>query len=137
MNEDKGQSFLGRGWSFPIRFASGGMNPTVMVEDEEDIRQSLHIILSTRVGERVMRSDFGTGLHNMVYHNMDLTARTQLRAAIERAILYWEPRITLNKVSFDMSEERSGKLSILLEYTVRQTNSRGNIVYPYYYEEHF
>lgn len=136
MNEDKGQSFLGRGWSFPIRF-SGGISPTMMVEDEEDIRQSLHIILSTRVGERVMRPDFGTDLHNLVYHNMDLTARTQLRAAIERAVLYWEPRITLNKVSFDMSEERSGKLSILLEYTIRQTNSRGNIVYPYYYEEHF
>lgn len=137
MKEDKGQSFLGRGWSFPIRFGSSGMNPTLMVEDEEDIRQSLHIILSTRVGERVMRPDFGTDLHNLVYHNMDLTARTQLRAAIEKAILYWEPRITLNKVSFDMSEERSGKLSILLEYMIRQTNSRGNIVYPYYYEEHF
>lgn len=136
MKEDKGQSFLGRGWSFPIRF-SGGISPTMMVEDEEDIRQSLHIILSTRMGERVMRPDFGTDLHNMVYHNMDLTARTQLRAAIERAVLYWEPRITLNKVSFDMSEERSGKLSILLEYTIRQTNARGNIVYPYYYEEHF
>lgn len=137
MKEDKGQSFLGRGWCFPIRFSNGAISPTIMVEEEEDIRQSLHIILSTRLGERVIRPDFGTALHNMVYHNMDLTARTQLKAAIEKAILYWEPRITLNKVSFDMSEERSGRLSILLEYTVRQTNSRGNIVYPYYYEEHF
>ena len=136
MGEDKGHSFLGCGWSFPIQF-SGGINPTVMVEEEEDIRQSLRIILSTRLGERIMRSDFGTDLYNMVYHNMDLTARTQLRAAIENAVLYWESRITLNEVSFDMSEERSGKLSILLEYTIRLTNSRGNLVYPYYYEEHF
>lgn len=136
MGEDKGHSFLGRGWSFPIQF-SNGINPTVMVEEEEDIRQSLRIILSTRLGERIMHTDFGTDLYNMVYHNMDLTARTQLRAAIENAILYWESRITLNNVSFDMSEERSGKLSILLEYTIRLTNSRGNLVYPYYYEEHF
>lgn len=136
MGKDKGHSFLGRGWSFPIQF-SNGINPTVMAEEEEDIRQSLRIILSTRLGERIMHADFGTDLYNMVYHNMDLTARTQLRAAIENAILYWESRITLNNVSFDMSEERSGKLSILLEYTIRLTNSRGNLVYPYYYEEHF
>lgn len=136
MGEDKEHSFLGRGWSFPVRF-SGGIHPTVMVEEEEDICQSLRIILSTRLGERVMRPDFGTDLYNMVYHNMDLTARTQLRAAIEDAVLYWEPRVTLTDVSFDMSEERSGKLSILLEYTIRLTNSRGNLVYPYYYEEHF
>lgn len=108
-----------------------------MVEEEEDIKESLRILLSTRLGERIMRPDYGNALHNMVYHNMDLTARTQLRAAIENAILFWESRINLTKVSFDMSEERDGKLNILLEYTIRQTNSRGNLVYPYYYEEHF
>lgn len=136
MGEDKEHSFLGRGWAFPIRF-NGGITPTEMVTEEEDIRQSLHIILSTRLGERIMRPNFGTDLYNMVYHNMDLTGRTQLREAIEKAVLYWEPRISINNVSFDVSEERNGKLSILLEYTIRQTNSRGNLVYPYYYEEHF
>lgn len=136
MDEEKDNSFLGRGWSFPPEFG-GGVNPTVMVEKEEDIRQSLQVILSTRIGERIMRPDFGTDLHNMVYHNMDLTARTQLRAAIEKAILYWEPRIMLTNVTFDMSEDRNGVLYILLEYTIRQTNARANMVYPFYYEEHF
>ncbi|MEL5895802.1 GPW/gp25 family protein [Bacteroides sp. GD17] len=136
MNEERENSFLGRGWAFPPNF-EGGVNPTSMVAEEEDIRQSLRVILSTRKGERIMRPDFGTDLHNLVFHNMDLTARTQLRAAIEEAILYWEPRIQLTNVSFDMSEERDGKLYILLEYTIRQTNSRGNMVYPFYYEEHF
>lgn len=136
MDDHKNTSFLGRGWAFPIRF-DGGISPTVMVEEEEDIKESLRILLSTRLGERIMRPDYGNALHNMVYHNMDLTARTQLRAAIEDAILFWESRINLTKVSFDMSEERDGKLNILLEYTIRQTNSRGNLVYPYYYEEHF
>lgn len=136
MDEERDGSFLGKGWAFPVAF-EGGVNPTSMVEKEEDIRQSLRIILSTRTGERIMRPEFGTDLHKLVFHNIDLTARTQLRAAIEKAILYWEPRILLTNVSFDMSEERNGIIYILLDYTIRQTNARGNLVYPYYYEEHF
>lgn len=136
MDEEKDKSFLGCGWSFPVEF-QGGANPTSMVQKEDDIKQSLHILLSTRIGERIMRREFGTDLYNMIYHNMDLTARTQLRAVIEKAILYWEPRIMLTDVSFDMSEEREGVLYIQLEYVIRQTNARANMVYPFYYEEHF
>lgn len=136
MESDKERSFLGRGWAFPPAFG-GGVNPTTMVSEEEDIRQSLRILLSTRPGERVMRPGFGADLHNMIYHHMDLTARTQLRAAIEKAVLYFEPRITLTDVAFDASEERDGIFRILLEYTVRLTNTRSNLVFPYYYEEHF
>lgn len=136
MEGEKERSFLGRGWAFPPAFG-GGVNPTVVVSEEEDIRQSLGIILSTRPGERIMRAGFGADLHNRIYHNMDLTARTQLKEAIEKAVLYYEPRITLTGVSFDVSEERDGIFRILLEYTVRLTNARANMVYPYYYEEHF
>lgn len=136
MGDNKEHSFLGKGWAFPPSFREG-TQPLSMVSGEEDIKQSLRILLSTYPGERVMRPDFGIDLHKLIYHNMDLTARTQLRDAIERAILYYEPRITLNDVVFDVSEERSGILRVSLEYTVRLTNSRGNLVYPYYYEEHF
>lgn len=136
MRDEMERSFLGRGWAFPPAF-HGGLVPVSMVSEEEDIEQSLHILLSTRPGERLMRPDFGTDLHNLVFHSMDLTARTQLKEAIGRAVLYYEPRITLNDVVFDMSEERSGILRICLEYTIRLTNTRGNLVYPYYYEEHF
>lgn len=136
MEKKKRDSFLGRGWAFPPGF-HGGPEPVSMVSEEEDIEQSLHILLSTRVGERLMRPDFGVDLHSLVFHNMDLTARTQLKDAIERAVLYYEPRITLRDVMFDVSEERNGVLRICLEYTIRLTNTRGNLVYPYYYEEHF
>lgn len=136
MDENKERSFLGQGWAFPPSF-QGGTHPTGMVSGEEDIEQSLHILLSTRLGERVMRPGFGMDLHNLVFHNMDLTARTQLCVAIEKAILYFEPRITLTNVMFDATEERNGVLRISLEYTIRLTNARGNMVYPYYYEEHF
>ena len=134
--DDEKHSFLGRGWAFPPTFHEG-TSPTSMVSENEDINESLHILLSTRMGERPMRPGFGVDLHNLAFHNMDLTARTQLKNAIERAVLYYEPRITLNDVLFDASEERKGVLRICLEYTIRLTNSRGNLVYPYYYEEHF
>lgn len=136
MEDDKKRSFLGRGWAFPPEF-SRGVSPTSMVSEEEDIQQSLHILFSTHMGERLMRPDYGIDLHQLVFHNMDLTARTQLKEAIERAVLYYEPRITLDDVVFDMSEERNGVLRMCLEYTIRLTNTRGNLVYPYYYEEHF
>ena len=136
MDTDKDSSFLGTGWAFPPVFHPG-VSPIAMVSEEEDIRQSLCIILSIHLGERVMRPEFGSELHIMVYHNMDLTARTQLRASVENAILHFESRITLTNVEFDVSEERVGKMSILLEYTIRLTNARGNLVYPYYYDEHF
>lgn len=136
MEDDKERSFLGRGWAFPPSF-HGSTAPVSMISEEEDIEQSLHILLSTRMGERLMRPDYGVDLHSLVFHNMDLTARTQLKEAIKRAVLYYEPRITLNDVVFDVSEERSGVLRVCLEYTVRLTNTRGNLVYPYYYEEHF
>ena len=136
MEDDKERSFLGRGWAFPPEF-SREVSPTSMTSEEEDIQQSLRILFSTRMGERLMRPDYGTDLHQLVFHNMDLTARTQLKEAIERAVLYYEPRITLDDVVFDMSEERNGVLRVCLEYTIRLTNTRGNLVYPYYYEEHF
>lgn len=136
MGDDRDRSFQGKGRVFPPEFNEGA-SPVKVISDEEDIEQSLRILLATRLGERVMRPEFETDIHNKVYHNMDLTMRTQLRAAIEKAVLYFEPRITLTSVEFDVSEERDGVLHILLEYTVRLTNTRRNMIYPYCYEEHF
>ena len=133
MGEDR--TFLGQGWAFPPQFDTG-ITPTKMVSANEDIQQSLHILLSTRKRERIMRPDFGCDLHELVFRNMDLTSRTQLIEAIEKAVLYYEPRITLDEVLLDTSEEPNGILRITLEYTIRMTNTRTNMVYPYYYEEH-
>lgn len=135
MEKESEHSFLGRGWAFPPEFHAG-ITSTVMVSEEEDIRQSLCILLATRLGERTMRPEFGTGLDGLVHHNMDLTARTQLQAEIERAVLYFESRITLNSIRFDVSQELEGVLTVLFDYTIRLTNTRSNLVYPYYYDEH-
>jgi len=127
-------SFLGTGWSFPPTFDTG-TGTVVMTSDEADIQLSLQILLSTRQGERVMVPDYGCNLDKMVFEPMTTTFKTYISEMIRTAILYYEPRIDLNSVKIDDSRETEGVILIILDYTVRTTNSRFNFVYPYYKNE--
>ncbi|MCW5203466.1 MAG: GPW/gp25 family protein [Candidatus Electrothrix communis] len=131
---ERDTSFLGRGWSFPPRF-----NPVdrdvEMVDEEEDIQESLRILFSTAPGERVMQPSYGCGLKRMVFEQISETVRTEIKDLIERAILFFEPRITLERVELDDTEIFDGKLMILLQYTIRTINIRSNMVYPFYFQE--
>jgi phage baseplate assembly protein W len=127
-------SFLGTGWSFPPTF-DAGTGTVVMTSDEVDIQLSLQILLSTRQGERVMIPDYGCNLDKMVFEPMTTTFKTYISEMIRTAILYYEPRIDLNSVKIDDSRETDGVILIILDYTVRTTNSRFNFVYPYYKNE--
>lgn len=128
------KSFLGRGWSFPPEFNRGARS-VKMLEDEADIKSSLEILLSTRLGERVMVPDYGCNLDELLFKPLNLTLKTYVTDLIKTAILYYEPRIDLNKVEIDPSDELNGVLLINLDYTIRTTNSRKNMVYPFYKEE--
>ncbi|MCX6250199.1 MAG: GPW/gp25 family protein [Bacteroidetes bacterium] len=127
-------SFLGTGWSFPPAFdkMSGAVE---MTSDELDIQRSLQILLSTRKGERVMQPDYGCNLDEMVFEPMNTTFKTYIREMIRTAILYYEARIDLKTVKIDDSRESDGVILIILEYTIRVTNSRFNFVYPFYKNE--
>lgn len=124
-------SFLGTGWRFPPEFGRRNRQ-AVMVSEEEDIRESLRILLSTAPGERVMYPDFGCGLNNLVFHCMTLGAQTDIKNRIARAVLMHEPRVTLNQVLVDAGSMQEGVVRIELIYTVRSTNNRSNMVYPFY-----
>lgn len=128
------KSFLGKGWSFPPEFRKETL-PVGMVDEEEDIRQSLLILLSTRPGERIHRFDFGCGIYRFVHEEMTVTNQTLLKEVIFDAVLMYEPRVTLNEVTFDLEQIYDGILMICLDYTVRRTNSRSNMVYPFYLRE--
>ena len=133
---DINKAFLGIGWSFPPEFHKhADVLEVKMVADEEDIGESLRILLSTRPGERVMQPDYGCGLHAMVFEAIDESTVTELKDIIERAVLFYEPRITLENIDVDTEDELEGRLKIQLNYTVRTTNTRSNIVYPFYYLE--
>ncbi|MFN6565513.1 MAG: GPW/gp25 family protein [Nostoc sp. ChiSLP01] len=125
-------SFLGTGWSFPPTF-NRDTGTVEMVSDEEDIFQSLEIILSTRPAERIMQPDFGCELSQFVFEEISQGLITGLKGTISDALLYHEPRIDVEEINIDESEE--GLLLISVIYRVRVTNSRFNLVYPFYINE--
>ena len=96
--------FLGRGWSFPPTF-DGATGAVRMLEQEDDVASSLHILLSTAQGERIMVPQYGCNMDELVYENLDTRMRTLMADKIESAILYHEPRIDLERV--DVQTTRS------------------------------
>jgi len=126
-------SFLGTGWSFPPSF-NRDTGSVEMVSDETDVLQSLEIILSTRPGERVMQPNFGCELSQFMFEEISQGLITKIKGLISDALLYHEPRIDVDEVEVDDTEEE-GLLQIQVTYTVRTTNSRFNLVYPFYINE--
>lgn len=130
-------SFLGTGWSFPPEFdaESGTVD---LVSDIQDIEQSLHILLSTSLGERVMQPDYGCNLKDYLFEPMNSSTIGYIKDRVGNAILFYEPRIIAEKIevtaadSFDLIE---GKFTITIEYTIPETNSRFNYVYDFYSTE--
>lgn len=124
-------SFLGRGWSFPPSFDSANASVT-MLEREADIASSLEILLSTLRGERIMLPQYGCNMDELLFESLDTRMKTLMTDNIESAILYHEPRIQLETVKLDDSQELEGIVLIEIVYRVKSTNSRFNFVYPYY-----
>jgi phage baseplate assembly protein W len=127
---DPGKAFLGRGLSFPPAVDTSGQ--VAMVAYEEDIRQSLQIILATNHGERVMRPEFGAGLRDFVFEPADLSTMHRLQQRVQEALIDWEPRIRVNGVDVTLDPNTRSTLFISITYTVRATNNVANLVYPFY-----
>lgn len=126
--------FLGTGWSFPPSF-DWRSKEAVMVSQFQDIEQSLHILLSTVPGERVMQPAYGCGIQRMVFENVNDSTLTEIKDLVAKAILFFEVRITLHEVEVDLDGLMDGLLRLKLDYTVRTTNTRTNMVYPLYLRE--
>lgn len=128
------KAFLGRGWAFPFRVepASGRI---ATAADETDIRQSILIILKTAKGERVMRPDFGCGIHNLVFEAIDTATLAQVQRDVENALRDYEARIVVTGVKARAGNLLNGQLIIEIDYRVRQTNQPGNLVFPFYFRE--
>ena len=125
--------FLGRGWAFPVTFEHQGI-ALRMAEGEEDIRQSLHILLSTALGERVLRPTFGWKRDALLFEPLSTSFAAYLTHEIKTGVLFFEPRIELNELTID-TVVTEGLIEIRLDYTVRTTNTRTNLVYPFYLNE--
>lgn len=132
MGEPK--DFLGRGFAFPPRIDSA-TGHFVMADSEEDIRQSIYIILMTKMKERAMLPDFGCNLHEYIFELPDSDFEVQIGSEVRDALTRYEPRIINVEVAVDTADIRNGTVVIRINYTVRATNNPNNLVFPYYLEE--
>lgn len=126
-------SFLGTGWNFPIKPQANGH--LALVSSEEKIRQSIWIILSTAAGERVMRPEFGCGVHDLVFEANTPMLHGLLKTRVREALTRWEPRIDVLSIEIEAPPERQNFLGIRIAYRVRANNAFFNLVYPFFLDE--
>lgn len=105
-----------------------------MSEGEEDVEESLRILLGTYPGERLMRPDYGCRLRDYCFNNFDQDTVTQLDDEIKNAIDEFEPRVIVEDTDYNLNETRD-VLEIIIYYKIIETNSRRNLVYPFYINE--
>jgi uncharacterized protein len=146
------EAFQGVGWAFPVCIASGepqrgdlprapqppspdpGERAIELAREERSIRESILLILGTARGERIMRPDFGCGLHELVFEQNDSMTAARASSAVRESLLDWEPRIEVLDVQAGADPGDPDKLVISLDYRIRRTNSVFNLVYPFYLE---
>lgn len=128
---DEMDEYLGSGWRYPVGLADGRAK---LSRGEEAVRQSIWLILSTAPGERVMRPEFGCGIHNLLFAVNNATTRGQAAAAVQRALARWEPRIDVLEVRVTTEPNQPATLLVHIDYRVRRTHHVDNLVYPFYLE---
>ena len=122
--------FEGRGWQFPIRVDDAGA--IAEAREEDKVRQSIEIILRTAPGERVMRPDFGCGIHDLVFDTISGAMIGRVASVVAGALATWEPRIDVLSVRPQQDTEDPTRLLIEINYRLRSSNSRFNLVFPFY-----
>jgi phage baseplate assembly protein W len=120
--------FLGRGWQFPVSHEGSRI---LLTGDERNIEDSIWIILATAPGERVMRPDFGCGIHRLVFEVNETKAINRTQREVRDALVRWEPRIDLLEVGVE-TKDQGEELLISVHYRVRTTNNFFNLVFPFY-----
>jgi phage baseplate assembly protein W len=127
------RDFLGTGWSYPVRTDHQGN--IKMEEGIDNVERSVRIILGTAKGERVMRPEFGCEIHDQVFSSLSPATLNRIEESVRSALVRWEPRIDVESVSAAPDSSNPNKVLIDIEYWIESTNSRSNMVYPFYVQE--
>jgi phage baseplate assembly protein W len=130
VSADPQAGFLGTGWSYPLRRDASG--DVAMASDADLVAQSIWLILSTAPGERVQRPDFGCGIHELVFAPNTATTAGRVADAVRDALMRLEPRIDVLDVQTSIPAGQPTVLLIEIDYRIRATNNRFNLVYPFY-----
>jgi uncharacterized protein len=128
-----GRDFVGTGWAFPVRPGPAGR--LAYASDDEKIRQSIWVILSTAPGERVMRPEFGCGIHDLVFQANTASLRALVAERVRDSLIRFEARIDVLDVRVDSPPEVRNHLLIRIDYRVRDNNAFYNLVYPFFLTE--
>lgn len=134
MAEQTPSSFLGTGWSFPPTFMAGGA-ALATVSGHENVHKSLTLLLRTRCGERPTQESYGCDLDEALFEEADQALQNRITGLIRDAILRHEPRVVLLQLVAQISKTDPGLLHIRLDYAIPGTNSRFNMVFPFYLQE--
>ncbi|HVI44763.1 MAG TPA: GPW/gp25 family protein [Chitinophaga sp.] len=137
------KDFLGCGWAFPPTFRKEDDNNNnegyaLMAVGRDDIEQSLRILLSTSLGERVMVPQYGCNLSDYQFAAINNTLVGFIIDLVSNAILFYEARIKADNITVTESDSWDavqGFLRINIDYTIKATNSRYNFVYDFYIRE--
>ena len=122
--------FIGRGWAFPIRTDTNG--GIALVGRDRDIAEAIRLIVSTTPGERPMRPEFGCRIHDFVFAPADAMTAAAISSEVERAVTMWEHRVDVEAVDVLQAPEDQTVFYIDIHYRLRATNSRYNLVFPFY-----
>ena len=130
MDMDINKDNLGNGWKYPLQI--DGRGGIALSRHEDDIKESIRIILSTAKGERHMRPDFGCDIHKIVFAPNNATSWGLASHYVEEALGWWEPRIEVIDVDIQPDTDDSCRLLLTIYYRVKSTNDERNLVYPFY-----
>ncbi|MCB0108932.1 MAG: GPW/gp25 family protein [Caldilineaceae bacterium] len=104
-----------------------------LTTEEDEIAQSILIILSTMPGERVLRPTFGCNLYELQFAPMNMETLALARRYVEEAITMWEPRITILNILVEAGTgDHDGALLIAMHYEIKSTRDKRSLVYPFY-----
>ncbi len=132
--DEQEKSFLGVGWAFPPTFNKQRAD-VEMVTENQDIKESLEIYFATRLGERVMRSDYGCIIHDFAFKSSNTNVLESVEINLKNSIAEFEPRIIVNDVRVERLNVDEGKINFIVDYEIQSTNVSDNIVFPYYINE--
>ena len=124
------RDFLGTGWAFPVHVDAHGR--IALAEQERDIEEAMRIILLTPKGQRVMRTEFGCQIHDLIFAPDDATTAGLASYYVEDALSMWEPRIRVLEVNAQPAADHSGRLLIDIRYEIKATHDSRSLVFPFY-----
>ena len=124
------REYLGKGWRFPVAInLTGGLSNSSY---EENVRESIFIILGTAPGERIKRPEFGCEIHELMFAPNNPTTAALAAHYTEEALIKWEPRIEVLDIDAGPAPGEPNRLNIRINYLILDTNDQRNLVYPFY-----